>query len=100
LRIAPTATVRPQPPHPGNHAASIPLGGGGLLPPYSSVAIDFAGMDRMLDQLTPEEIGALLRMIAALERWGTRPAEADEWRLRILARQWFLELDGTVAADA
>jgi hypothetical protein len=62
--------------------------------------MDFAGMDRILDQLTAEEIGAVLWMIATLERWDSPLGEADDWRLRLVARQRFLELDGTMAADA
>jgi hypothetical protein len=31
-------------------------------------------------------------VIDIFERWDTPPDEADEWRRRILARRWFLDL--------
>jgi len=41
----------------------------------------------------------LARFIDVCERKGTmRQAEADEWRLRIQARQRFLELEGNTTA--
>ena len=63
--------------------------------------MNLARIDRILDQLTPEEIAGVLWMIDVLERGGTPLAEADEWRLRIVARQAFLELNSTTTtADA
>ena len=49
---------------------------------------------------TPEEIADALWMIDSCERWNMPRNEADAWRLRILARQWFLELGGNTTADA
>jgi len=62
--------------------------------------VDLETIDRTLDLLTPEEIQQALWFVAVCERKGTmRRAAADEWRRRILARQRFLELEGTSADD-
>lgn len=59
-----------------------------------------AGAEGFTDSLGPHTMSEILaRFIDVCERKGTmRQAEADEWRLRIQARQRFLELEGNTTA--
>ena len=45
-----------------------------------------------IDALTPEEIRDALLLVGAFEGCTMTPAEADEWRRRVLARAAFLGL--------
>jgi len=58
------------------------------------------GIEAALSLMTPHEFRNALRFVDAWERSGLLKAvEADEWRRRILARQRFLELEASRAAD-
>jgi hypothetical protein len=59
----------------------------------SSPVVNTARIDATLAQLTADEIAETHWFIEVCERFGTmRPAEADEWRRRIVARRAFLDL--------
>jgi len=58
-----------------------------------------AKMNELLARMKPEEIRDGLWMIGVFEDWGSMSAEeADEWRRRMVARQRFLEPDGSASA--
>ena len=62
---------------------------------------NLAVMDQMLRSLTPDEVSAVLRFIAACELVEQMsPEEADAWRGRILAWRRFLELGESARPDA